>query len=113
MTELNVALNQDRFVRILRDLIEQTPHLQNSPPKFVAEEDRAGNLVMELLRPHSEENGGPLRVRQITYRPGRGNIIVEYPGTGDRTVSFIGSHLDVVPAGTLDALLKDISELLK
>ena len=29
---------------------------------------------------------------------GRGNIIIKYPGTTDEVVSFIGSHLDVVPA---------------
>jgi acetylornithine deacetylase len=29
---------------------------------------------------------------------GRGNILVEYPGTGDGIMSFVGMHLDVVPA---------------
>ena len=29
---------------------------------------------------------------------GRGNIIVRYPGTTSATTSFVGSHMDVVPA---------------
>ena len=29
---------------------------------------------------------------------GRGNVIIKYPGTTDKVCSFVGSHLDVVPA---------------
>ncbi len=29
---------------------------------------------------------------------GRGNVIIKYPGSSDAVCSFIGSHLDVVPA---------------
>lgn len=29
---------------------------------------------------------------------GRGNVIIKYPGTSDKICSFVGSHLDVVPA---------------
>ena len=29
---------------------------------------------------------------------GRGNVIIKYPGTTDKCISFVGSHLDVVPA---------------
>lgn len=29
---------------------------------------------------------------------GRGNVIIKYPGTSDEVCSFVGSHLDVVPA---------------
>jgi hypothetical protein len=39
-----------------------------------------------------------LKIRHVAYVPGRGNLIVEYPGTTDKMVSFVGSHLDVVPA---------------
>ncbi len=95
---MNIELNQDRFLQILTGLIGQSKHLQNNPPRYIPEEDRAGKIVLEMLRPHTEENGGPLKVRHIAYKPGRGNIIIEYPGSGDRTVSLVGSHLDVVPA---------------
>jgi acetylornithine deacetylase/succinyl-diaminopimelate desuccinylase-like protein len=36
----------------------------------------------------------------VTFVPGRGNLILEYSSRPDlkRVVSFVGSHLDVVPA---------------
>lgn len=35
----------------------------------------------------------------MCYVEGRGNLVIKYPGTNsDRIVSFVGSHLDVVPA---------------
>ena len=36
----------------------------------------------------------------MTYTEGRGNLIIKYPGTGsaEDVLSFVGSHLDVVPA---------------
>lgn len=95
---MNIELNKDRFLQILTGLIGQTEHLQNHPPKHVPQEDLAGKIVLEMLEPHTEKNGGPLKVQHLAYAEGRGNIIIEYPGTGDKTVSFIGSHLDVVTA---------------
>ena len=41
----------------------------------------AGRHVLDALRPHSVEQGGPLVVRHVSYVEGRGNILVEYPGT--------------------------------
>ncbi|CAE7352077.1 unnamed protein product, partial [Symbiodinium microadriaticum] len=35
---------------------------------------------------------------RVTFVEGRGNVIIKYPGTTDKIVSFVGSHLDVVPA---------------
>jgi len=40
--------------------------------------------------------GGPLVVERIEFTPGRSNLIVKYPGTGDATCAFVGSHMDVV-----------------
>lgn len=37
-------------------------------------------------------------LQRVTFVEGRGNVIIKYPGTTDEVVSFIGSHLDVVPA---------------
>ena len=38
-------------------------------------------------------------VQRISFVEGRGNVIVKYPGTNPSKVcSFVGSHLDVVPA---------------
>ena len=37
-------------------------------------------------------------MQRISFVEGRGNIIIKYPGTTDAICSFVGSHLDVVPA---------------
>ena len=35
-------------------------------------------------------------MERIEFTPGRSNLIVKYPGTGDATCAFVGSHMDVV-----------------
>src|SRR5262245_12125323 len=95
---MDIVLNHDRFKTILAALVDQTPKLQNNPPKHVPEEDRAAKIVLEALRPYSRDNGGPLRVEHLSYVPGRGNVIIEYPGSAQSTIGFVGSHFDVVPA---------------
>lgn len=37
------------------------------------------------LAPH-----GPLQYKRKAYVPGRSNVIITYPGTTQRTVSFVG-----------------------
>ena len=51
------------------------------------------------MKPLSKEQGGVLDVERVSFVEGRGNVIVKYPGTNPNKVcSFVGSHLDVVPA---------------
>ncbi|KXZ44557.1 hypothetical protein GPECTOR_65g175 [Gonium pectorale] len=93
------VLDDDRFVELLRKLIGESKHLQNNPPENVPKEDRAARHVLDVLQPLSEECGGPLRIRPVSYVEGRGNIIVEYPGEPDGGImSFVGCHMDVVTA---------------
>ncbi|XP_019863918.1 PREDICTED: acetylornithine deacetylase-like [Amphimedon queenslandica] len=96
---LNLELNTDRYVSLMTKLIGETEFLQNNPPKFVPQEDRAIKHLLEVLKPHSTENGGPLTIEHVTYVEGRGNLVIGYTPTGAvDTVSFVGSHLDCVPA---------------
>ncbi|KAH9302415.1 hypothetical protein KI387_013998, partial [Taxus chinensis] len=96
-------LNSESFVKLLSKLIGESKYVQNNPPELIPEEDRVCKHVLEALNPYSVENGGPLIVQHITYVKGRGNIIVEYPGTEKgKIVSFVGSHMDVVPANPED-----------
>jgi hypothetical protein len=39
-------------------------------------------------------------MERVEFKPGRGNLIIRYPGTTDKVVSFVGSHLDVVSVAT-------------
>lgn len=92
-------MNEARFLSLLEKLISESKYLQNNPAAgLVPKEDLASNHVLECLKPFTKENGGLLEINRITYAEGRGNIIIKYPGTSDKIVSFIGSHLDVVPA---------------
>ena len=40
----------------------------------------------------------PLFYEQFTFAAGRSNVIITYPGSTDKCVSFVGSHMDTVPA---------------
>ncbi|CAM9134688.1 unnamed protein product [Ectocarpus sp. 8 AP-2014] len=94
-----VQIDEERFVGLLTKLIDNVTTLQNNPSQnMVPKEDNASDHVLELLKPYTTENGGPLEVERVHFTPGRGNVIIKYPGTGDKTVTFLGSHLDVVPA---------------
>jgi acetylornithine deacetylase len=97
-----LELDEERFVGLLRNLIGEVEHLQNTGvgTAYVPQEDLAIKHCLEVLAPHRKENGGPLEVEHVTYAEGRGNLIIRYPGTGSETdvLSFVGSHLDVVPA---------------
>lgn len=47
---------------------------------MVPKEDNASDHVLELLKPYTTENGGPLEVERVHFTPGRGNVIIKYPG---------------------------------
>jgi len=92
------TLNDDRFLRALGGMMAHGERLQNSllkdaPPP---QEDLASNVVCKELDPLTHRSG--LRVERISYAEGRSNLILTYPGKMNRTVSFVGAHLDVVPA---------------
>jgi acetylornithine deacetylase len=93
-------MNEEDFLKVLEELLSHVEHLQNSPPELIPQEELAANVVVKYLEPYTVEKGGPLKVKKCTYVPGRSNVVIEYPGTsGDEAiVSFVGSHLDVVPA---------------
>jgi acetylornithine deacetylase len=96
---LNLELNSERYVQLLEKLIGETEFLQNNPPRFVPQEDRAVKHVLEALKPYLLENGGVIKAEHVTFVEGRGNLLLEYcPEGAAGTVTFIGSHLDVVPA---------------
>ncbi|KAI3453415.1 hypothetical protein Pfo_010078 [Paulownia fortunei] len=96
-------LNKDSFVTLLSKLIGESKHVQNNPPDLIPEEDRIVRHVLDVLRPFSSANGGPLVINHVTYKPNRGNLIVEYPGTQPgKILSFVGMHMDVVTANPSD-----------
>lgn len=98
--KVHVDMNERRFLDLLTKLIGETEFLQNNPSGgLIPKEDLASDHVMELIAPYATENG-PLEMERITFVEGRGNLIIKYPSVtgGDKVCSFVGSHLDVVPA---------------
>ncbi|XWS49574.1 hypothetical protein CRYUN_Cryun12cG0014800 [Craigia yunnanensis] len=97
-------LNEESFVSLLTKIIGESKFLQNNPPELIPEEDRVVKHVLDCLLPYSTTTGaGPLVVNHVTYFPGRGNLIVEYPGTEPgKILSFVGMHMDVVTANPND-----------
>lgn len=99
----SVQLNEPRFLELLEKLIGESKKLQNNPEQgLIPREDCASDHVLEFLSPYTQENGGVLKVERVSFVEGRGNVIVTYPGTTDKICSFVGSHLDVVPAIAAD-----------
>lgn len=93
-------LDRASYVSLLAKLINESKHVQNDPPALVPQEDLVANHVLSALLPLSTSTGGgPLLVRHVHPVEGRGNVIVEYPGSvPGRVVSFVGMHMDVVTA---------------
>lgn len=91
-------INDERFLRVLRGMMAHCEKLQNSPLKDAPppQEDLAGNIVREELEPFVRQD--KLQVERIAYAENRGNLILTYPGRTEKTVAFVGAHLDVVPA---------------
>jgi len=44
----------------------------------------AARHVLEVLEPFTVENGGPLRIKHVSFVEGRGNIIGEATGLEER-----------------------------
>eukprot|EP00455_Lapot_gusevi_P026648 TRINITY_DN280_c0_g1_i1.p1 TRINITY_DN280_c0_g1~~TRINITY_DN280_c0_g1_i1.p1 ORF type:complete len:434 (-),score=191.11 TRINITY_DN280_c0_g1_i1:127-1428(-) len=99
---LGLQIDENEFVDLLGRVMQHAQYLQNKPPQFVPKEDLPATEVVEFLRPYTVENGGPLIVKKFTYAPDRSNVIIQYPGTTDKVVSFVGSHMDVVCASPED-----------
>ncbi len=94
-----LELNEPRFLSLLTKLIGESKYLQNNPAQgLIPQEKLAADHILEVLKPYTKENGGVLEVEFVSFVEGRGNVIIKYPGTTSEVVSFVGSHLDVVPA---------------
>lgn len=95
--KLDIKMNEERFLKLLENLIGVTKNLQNNPAQgLIPKEDLASDFVLALLEPHTVEKGGPLQVERVSFVEGRGNVIIKYPSVddGDKVMSFVGSHLD-------------------
>jgi acetylornithine deacetylase len=94
-----LELNGDEYVTLMTKLIGESKHVQNNPKQnLIPCEAKIVKHCLEILTPFATENDGPLIIEQLEYKEGRPNLKFTYPGTGDKTIGFVGSHMDVVPA---------------
>ncbi|KAA0038588.1 acetylornithine deacetylase-like [Cucumis melo var. makuwa] len=90
-------LQKDSYISLLSKLIGESEFVQNNPPDLIPQEDRVGKHVLDVLNPYNNV----LKIKRVSYdeKDERGHLIIEYPGTvPGKVVSFVGSHMDVVPA---------------
>ena len=94
-----LAFDESVFISTLKQIIQHAEKVQNKPPTLIPNEELIANEVLSILGPYSTEKGGPLKIEKICFQEHRANVIIEYKGTDpDQIVSFVGSHMDVVPA---------------
>lgn len=93
----NIQLDKDSFLALMKKIIGCSKLVQNNPPSLIPQEDLVASIVVEELAPFTQPNG-PLEVRKLTYTANRSNVMIVYRGTTNKVVSFVGSHMDVVPA---------------
>ena len=85
-----VELDRDMFVELLRKLISVSEQVQNNPAQgLVPKESLVVKFLLEVLEPHTTDNGGPLKVKVLEYVEGRANLKITYQGSTDKTLSLI------------------------
>lgn len=95
----DLALDKDEYLALLEKLMGESKFVQNNPRQgLVPEEGRIVKHVLDVLKPFTQEEGGPLIVKELVYVEGRPNLKISYPGASRGTIGLIGSHMDVVPA---------------
>lgn len=92
-------MDQEEYLALLRIFIGHSAKLQNNPPVKIPQEDLICDATIEYLKDVTEPIG-PLKVRKFTYVEGRSNLMILLPASNPtkEVVSFVGAHMDVVPA---------------
>jgi acetylornithine deacetylase len=61
----NAEIDTEEFYQVLSNIHCHSRHLQNKPPQYVPKEDLVACEVIEVLKPYTVENGGPLIVKKV------------------------------------------------
>jgi len=96
----DLAMDETEYTALLEQLIGEAEHVQNFPPEFVPKESRVVRHLVKKLEHLDKKRGGALEVEVVSFVEGRENLIVRYRSENPKakTISLVGSHLDVVPA---------------
>jgi acetylornithine deacetylase len=96
-----IGFDDDEYMNLLEKLIGHTKELQNNPnSKLIPKEKLVADEVMNFLG--TDLPGLSYTVHSYDELGQRPNLIIRYKhreaNTEGRTISFMGSHMDVVPA---------------
>merc|ERR1712159_2792 len=73
ISKMTFELDTERYIELLRKLIDESVGLQNSPSLgLIPKEDNAARHVMEHLQKYTTENGGPLIMEHLSVLEGVG-----------------------------------------
>jgi acetylornithine deacetylase/succinyl-diaminopimelate desuccinylase-like protein len=93
------ALNETRFVDLLRELVALGPRLQNAPDAGLVPEERlAADVVQRALAPAIAKGFVEVEALAAPGHEQRPSLVLTVKGTGKGTIGFVGAHFDVVPA---------------
>lgn len=96
MSDFPIRFDEGEYVEFLRLLISESEHLQNGNG-LIASETLIANHVIQRLKPFIDS--GKIKYNKVEYVENRANLILEYgDSSSQKTISFAGSHFDVVPA---------------
>ncbi|CAI5727166.1 unnamed protein product [Peronospora destructor] len=99
----DLQLDSASYVELLRKLIGVSERVQNAPSLgLIPQENLVSDFVLAELEPYTKEKGGYITTERVEFVTGRGNVIITYQHPdfiqSDRTIAFVGAHMDVVPA---------------
>ena len=92
---MEFKFDENSYIDLLTKLMSHSENLQNGGER-VARERLALDEVLKVLNPYIEE--GVIKCDVCEYKEGRPNVIFKYMGTTEKSIGFVGSHFDVVPA---------------
>jgi acetylornithine deacetylase len=92
----------DSYVDLLSRMIRHTESLQNKPPMLIPQESLIAEIVESELA-----NMRYITIKRVEYVKNRPNLVIRYENHDDdkhitKSLGFIGSHMDVVPANPLE-----------
>ncbi|EEY70442.1 uncharacterized protein PITG_05858 [Phytophthora infestans T30-4] len=96
----DIQLDEASYVDLLRKIIGVSEKMQNAPSLgLIPQVNLVSDIVLAELQPYNKTNGGYLTVERVEFVAGRGNAY-QHPdfAHSERTVAFVGSHMDVVPS---------------
>ena len=94
-----IALNRDRFVNTLAQLVAYGARLQNAPNAgLIPEESLVCSIVEHLLFPLRDDGFLSMQRYNAIGQESRPSLVVTVPGTEQGSLGFVGAHFDVVPA---------------